>query len=322
MEDEVKTLVAEALRTLDQEDSARALLNQEIARLDEECAKGKEETRIAKEALEAKRALKSMRDTERNAGIALDLAKNAYSEVSKNLDAALENIRGNHEHNLARSNFSSPTTVEAAKQLGLNVNRLLGSLGAILLLESNCNELRAKIDADKARHSGLLSDLSALATRIKEIPKAVAELKAEVKALNTQANQVDVLKVRYEQALKDLGASENFEALEKDKTSLAAKLLGANNEHLAILERYREESNAWKDNIAGVLAKSLEEGSPCQVCGSREHPAKAKLTSSFVSEVQVAETKSALDASHELIREIEKQLERLSGELDRAKKTA
>ncbi len=74
----------------------------------------------------------------------------------------------------------------------------------------------------------------------------------------------------------------------------------------ALRARYEELSARHKvmltdyvANIAGILAEELQEGTPCPVCGSIHHPAKAQLAEGGISRGMVDEAKEQADAMYE-----------------------
>lgn len=54
---------------------------------------------------------------------------------------------------------------------------------------------------------------------------------------------------------------------------------------------YEEKNQKFIEEQIGVIAQSLQEGKACPVCGSLEHPKKAKLSSSAVTQQQVEQAK-------------------------------
>jgi len=60
-------------------------------------------------------------------------------------------------------------------------------------------------------------------------------------------------------------------------------------------DEYINKENAFFREQAGILAKSLEEGIPCPVCGATEHPQKAKPTADAPSEADIQRLKTQRD---------------------------
>lgn len=94
-----------------------------------------------------------------------------------------------------------------------------------------------------------------------------------------------------------LHAQKDLERLEKKYASAQKEYLQAG----ALAQREQTRAAAlrrrFNDEQAGIMAASLEPGEPCPVCGSREHPRLAGLSSAAPSQAQVeAAEQAAVDA--------------------------
>lgn len=62
-------------------------------------------------------------------------------------------------------------------------------------------------------------------------------------------------------------------------------------------ETYRRLNRAFLDEQAGILARSLEEGRPCPVCGSIHHPAPAQVSTQAPTEAELEQVKEEWEAA-------------------------
>lgn len=100
------------------------------------------------------------------------------------------------------------------------------------------------------------------------------ETRTEAKALEEQRKLLDRL----------LAAREDYRAAQKvfRQSSMDAE---------SALKKATQLRRQYNDNIAGILAKSMEEGQPCPVCGSVHHPHPAAMT----AEISLAVVEQAED---------------------------
>jgi exonuclease SbcC len=71
----------------------------------------------------------------------------------------------------------------------------------------------------------------------------------------------------------------------------------------------------WVKAQAAVLAKTLEPGSPCPVCGSKQHPKPAKRGRGAVDQAELERTKSEVDAAEDAFEVVRAEVGRLASEL-------
>lgn len=92
------------------------------------------------------------------------------------------------------------------------------------------------------------------------------------------------------------------------------RFLKANGISMELGKQYVDMEAAFLGGQAGVLAKSLQEGKPCPVCGSLEHPMPAKSSQKIPSERELKQLSAEKDRALE---ETRKMAEKLAGERGR-----
>ena len=66
----------------------------------------------------------------------------------------------------------------------------------------------------------------------------------------------------------------------------------------AAILAWQQAQQGYLQGIGGVLAGHLEEGQPCPVCGSREHPDPARMTEGHISEAVLEQKNDAMNAAN------------------------
>ena len=178
---------------------------------------------------------------------------------------------------------------------------------------------KAALDAELPRYDAL----EALRLAIAAARKALDDRRAQQAKLGDEiAAAGKALTERKEElaALTDAGAEKQRLAAEKEKQDARKKALdmlcaaladcAREQKSLAALqqtyreasrayERFREDYNAkekaFRDEQAGILAEMLEDGQPCPVCGSTEHPLRAVKSENAPSEADLETAKAAAE---------------------------
>lgn len=144
-------------------------------------------------------------------------------------------------------------------------------------------EHEAKVEATRTERADLEQEVVALDARVAALTQVVADTDEAPVALErarvglVAANEHSALGVRLEEALAaQVEVAERHRRLVERRTDL--------------LERQYAE-------YAGVLARDLEDGTQCPVCGSVEHPVKAELASDHVSVEQVEQAHAEVEVA-------------------------
>ena len=95
-----------------------------------------------------------------------------------------------------------------------------------------------------------------------------------------------------------LGAeTENLEMLQKELSAVREEYLTAAEEKRLLGDAYRRMEQQFLDAQAGMLARGLEEGAACPVCGSVHHPVLAHVPESVPEKAELDRRKKELSAA-------------------------
>lgn len=120
---------------------------------------------------------------------------------------------------------------------------------------------------------GRIREQEASATQAEAAERKAGERAAQVQVWQERMEELRRKRDRLSEVLPLFAAHRKAaETMEKRAAALARALEARE----AAAARYVEVSAAYLADQAGVLADLLQNGQPCPVCGSREHPARAK----------------------------------------------
>lgn len=115
------------------------------------------------------------------------------------------------------------------------------------------------------------------------------------KLLRSQERAKEKAKALYELAAMLDGCGKAQQVLQRAQTAYQQ----AREQAEQLEEDYRRKNRAFLDEQAGVLAQSLEDGSPCPVCGSLHHPNPAQLSGGAPTEAELEQVKGKLEAARQ-----------------------
>ncbi|MBE5835028.1 MAG: SMC family ATPase [Butyrivibrio sp.] len=174
-----------------------------------------------------------------------------------------------------------------------------------------------------------LADATAQLMQLQKDSSEIAEKKAACK------DKLDSLKNAGENKIRLLGKSEainrkskdigdiekSFAQYDRDKKKLdklQAIYVANDKDYQEKNAVYEHMNKAYLDGQAGILARGLEEGKPCPVCGALSHPAPAPWSESIPGEAELEDAKASADDARELARESSNEAGQMKAVLEKA----
>jgi len=199
----------------------------------------------------------------------LEQNKSAFLEISPKMEEAERNLKLEEEKKANREQLKEEILLlkrELEKYIELDeiqseilkIEKSLESEETVLENLTKSSELISKEISEKLKEQSDLKDCRTdrekLLSKIDKLENKGREIESVIEAFHEYNN------------LKELLESE-----QQNYKVLSAEMEGAKNQ-------YDIQNKAYLDEQAGILASELRESEPCPVCGSTEHPLKAKLS--------------------------------------------
>lgn len=213
-------------------------------------------------------------------------------------------------------------------------NPRVEELHAAFLAEQKKEPVREKLASDILRLTDVLPQYDKVEKLIKEknsLEKTQQTVEDSLVSLKTQKESLIAGKDKLSREHDELSDVEtrlleskntltNLSALEKDLNSifsgiiswqkmqteyagLQSSYLEAEKIYKAANEEYLQKESAFFREQAGILAQNLEDGVPCPVCGSTEHPQKARPTAGALSESDIQRLKVQRERKQQLMQQ-------------------
>lgn len=270
--------VLQLLQALLQEDGEEyEKLEQEIKALDEECKALAAEIGKSKEIQKNRSTLADRKEKEK-----------VIAEEKEKLAEALEQAK---------------ETEPAQEELGKAIARIENILPqydeyqtALEIYEKTVKE-RKKAEEASAEAETKKAEESCILETLKEEWEALRDISAECEKLRNEEKELS----RQKEDIKEL--LDAFAILGKEEKKLKKKqnaYVEASLRSATLAGEYETKNKAFLDEQAGILAQKLEEGRPCPVCGSTDHPNPAGLSENAPTEAEVKTAKKAYEEAQEI----------------------
>ena len=170
----------------------------------------------------------------------------------------------------------------------------------MLLCEEHSDALKASGEAASALEKAYEKDRESAEAHQREWNRCQEEREAlgDAESRRLLAHQRQEKLQEAKTARDKLGAeAKNLEMLRKELSSVREEYLTAGEEKLRLGDAYRRMEQQFLDARAGMLARGLEEGAACPVCGSVHHPVLARVPESVPEKAVLDRKKKELSAA-------------------------
>ena len=151
-------------------------------------------------------------------------------------------------------------------------------------------------------------------SRLKDVQNA-GEKREKLKA---EKQNAQIARDKNLDIIKDI---KNLEKLASDYATAQKNYLSASVTAEEKQSIYQQINKAFLDEQAGVLAQNLQDGTPCPVCGSLNHPSKAQLSADAPTEVQVKAAKDEAEKALSVMTEKSNTANTIKGRMDADRET-
>ncbi len=261
-------------KLIDQEDGKEGELTRQKAELEKllEAVNGNlvkiEAQEKTRESIEANKAEKAK---EEQTNASLKAAWEEQKEKEPEIEAALRQKAG-IEAELPR--------YEKLAELLTSIAQNEASLAE---KEQTYGEKNAQYNADSVALETLKEELRTLADAGEKAARLIAQWE-KTEAKQTALNDLEDLLGTYGLEMQELAKLQQ-EYREADAASQAAT------------QTYEAKNKAYLDEQAGIIAETLEEGKPCPVCGSLDHPNPAQKAETAPTEAELKKAKTAAETA-------------------------
>lgn len=165
------------------------------------------------------------------------------------------------------------------------------------------NKKIQKISTEKGKKETQLKKCQKEKTELEKTMQELETFIAQHKDIPFKLREQRERKIRLEQEAekwkKISKRAAEWEKEEKKHQKLLGQFDNEQKERDALKKQLDKLSSRYDANLAGLLAQKLEEGQPCPVCGSSDHPMKAELAFEDVTQEMLKEKEKELQDKQE-----------------------
>lgn len=173
---------------------------------------------------------------------------------------------------------------------------------------------KKSVDQESRRHEEMLAHTE---SEIQELEKAIENLRSQTSGLPELVQQEKNLTERKNLLIEMKQTKKRWETTKGEHKKAQEKLKKYSNVYQEKSREHDEKYQRFIEEQAGIFAQELQEGEPCPVCGSCEHPHKASFFGEEVTRQQVEKAKQERDLADKELQEYREQFQKIQEEYER-----
>nr|WP_106781185.1 SMC family ATPase [Lysinibacillus timonensis] len=185
----------------------------------------------------------------------------------------------------------------------------------IPIFEEIDNQVK-RVNTISNQNNQLQEHVNNLETKILQKKNNKASIEASIEQLELTLEQLPLLMVEQANLKEIVQAIERYNKTQKEILLLNEQFQDTVRLYEKAKQVYDQTEANWLSNQAALLASSLSPGTPCPVCGSREHHVTHRELSDIVDEKEMKQLKAILDQKQQMKAECQSDLKTANSQLE------
>ncbi len=219
----------------------------------------------------------------------LEVTEKAYHKAVSNLKIAEEVFKVQENQKKER------------EELGKQLNRYQELLPAVQQMDT---KKKALVDQQTLVYQ-LAKTKEKIVQQIEQAKGTKQRLNEQIKALEQKVEQLPKKQQTYHELRNQVAILHRYFKIQQQIEQLKHDVNEKKQQYLILKQRYQSLEAAWINGQAYILAAHLHDGEACPVCGSKEHPKKAKGQGNVPTKEKLDMAKEQFNQVENIYREIE-----------------